>query len=100
VTSATRSEALPDVPTIGDTVADYAVSGWLGIAAPRGTPEAVIARLNQEINATLATPAIKARLADAGSTPLLQSAAEFGRLMITDTERWAQVVRSSGAKPE
>src|SRR5262249_24106638 len=75
-------------------------SGWNGVGAPKNTPVEIIDKLNKEINAALADPAIKARLADLGGTPLSGSPAEFGELVIEETEKWAKVVRFSGAKPE
>ena len=100
VTTTTRSEAVPDVPTVGEFVPGYEASGWNGVGAPKNTPVEIIDKLNKEINAALADPAIKARLADLGGTPLSGSPAEFGELVIEETEKWAKVVRFSGAKPE
>jgi tripartite-type tricarboxylate transporter receptor subunit TctC len=100
VTTATRSELLPDVPPLGDFVPGYAASAWYGVGAPKGTPAAVVARLNREINAALADPAMKARLIDLGGTVLAGSPADLGNLMAVETEKWAQVVKFSGAKPD
>jgi tripartite-type tricarboxylate transporter receptor subunit TctC len=100
VTSATRSEALPDVPTVGDFVPGYEVSTWAGIGAPRGTPREVIERLNREINAGLESPSIKARYADIGATAFAGSPADFGKFMAEDTEKWANVVKFAGLKAE
>jgi tripartite-type tricarboxylate transporter receptor subunit TctC len=100
VTTETRSQALPDVPTVAEFVPGYEASGWNGVGAPKNTPAEVIDKLNKEINAALADPDIKARLADLGGTPLAGSAAEFGTLVAEETEKWAKVVRFSGAKPE
>jgi tripartite-type tricarboxylate transporter receptor subunit TctC len=100
VTTQTRSQALPDVPTVAEFVPGYEASGWNGVGAPKNTPAEVIDKLNGEINAALADPDIKARLADLGGTPLAGSAAEFGTLVAEETEKWAKVVRFSGAKPE
>ena len=100
VTSATRSEALPDIPTIGDFVAGYEASTWFGIGAPKSTPADIVATLNKEINAILADPKMKARLADLGGIALAGSPADFGRLIADETDKWAKVVRFSGAKPD
>jgi tripartite-type tricarboxylate transporter receptor subunit TctC len=100
VTSAMRSETLPDVPTVGDFVPGYEVSTWAGIGAPRGTPPEIIERLNREINAGLASPGIKARYADLGATTFAALPADFGRFMAEDTEKWTKVTKFSGAKAE
>ena len=100
VTGAARSAAVPDVPTIGETVPGYEVSGWTGIGVPAGTPAAIVAALNREINAGLADPRIAARLADVGGRPILLSAEEFGKLWLRDTDKWAKVVKSAAAKRE
>jgi tripartite-type tricarboxylate transporter receptor subunit TctC len=100
VTTATRSEALPDVPTVGDFVPGYEASLWQGIGAPKSTPPEIVDRLNKEINAALADPKIKARLADLGSTPLVSSPGDFANLIASDTEKWSRVIRSANIKPE
>ena len=100
VTTATRSPALPDVPTVGEFVPGYEASSWYGIGAPMGTPAEIVDRLNREINAGLADPKIKARLADMGGTALTGPPAEFGKLIADETEKWGKVVKFSGAKPE
>jgi tripartite-type tricarboxylate transporter receptor subunit TctC len=100
VTTTTRSQALPDIPTVGEFVPGYEASGWNGLVAPKNTPTAVIDKLNKEINAGLADPDIKARLADLGGTPLAGSPADFGKLVADETEKWAKVVKFSGAKAE
>jgi tripartite-type tricarboxylate transporter receptor subunit TctC len=100
VTGAARSAAVPDVPTVGETVTGYEVSGWTGIGVPAGTPAAIVATLSREINAGLADPRIAARLADVGGRPILLSAEEFGALWLRDTDKWAKVVKSAAAKRE
>jgi tripartite-type tricarboxylate transporter receptor subunit TctC len=100
VTATTRLRVLPDVPPIADVVPGFAVSGWLGIGAPKGTPAEVVARLNREVNAALADPALKARMADIGSEPLPGSVADFAKLIDEETEKWAKVVKFSGLKAE
>jgi tripartite-type tricarboxylate transporter receptor subunit TctC len=100
VTTAARSPALPDVPTIGEFVAGYEANQWYGIAAPRGTSAEIVDKLNAEINAILRDPSLQRRLADLGGTPLSGSPADFGRLVAEETEKWAKVVKFSGAKPE
>jgi tripartite-type tricarboxylate transporter receptor subunit TctC len=100
VTTAARSEALPDLPTVGDFVPGYEASAWLGVGAPRNTPAAIIDRLNKEINAVLSDPKMKARLADLGGTVLAGSPADFGKLIVDETEKWAKVVKLSGARPD
>jgi tripartite-type tricarboxylate transporter receptor subunit TctC len=100
VTSAERSPALPDVPTVGETVPGYEASAWFGVAAPRGTPPAAIARLNREINAALADPEMKAKLANLGGVPIAGTPEQFWTLHRMETEKWAKVVQSSGAKVE
>jgi len=99
VTTATRSQALPDLPTVGEFVPGYEASSWYGVGAPRNTPSEIIDKLNQEINASLADPSIKARFADLGATALAGSPADFGKLIFEETAKWAKVVKFSGAKP-
>jgi tripartite-type tricarboxylate transporter receptor subunit TctC len=100
VTTATRLEALPDVPTVGEFVPGYEAIAVTGVGAPRGTPAEIVNKLNQEINVGLADPKLRARLADLGVTPLPGSAVDFGRLIAEDTEKWGKVVKFSGAKPD
>jgi tripartite-type tricarboxylate transporter receptor subunit TctC len=91
---------MPEVPLIGDTVPGYAVTGWLGIGAPKGTPQAIIDRLNQAVNEALAEPLVKARMADLNSDILIGSPADFGKLIADDTEKWGKVIRAANIKPE
>jgi tripartite-type tricarboxylate transporter receptor subunit TctC len=100
VTAAMRSDLLPDVPTVGEFVPGYEASGWAGIGAPRATPTEIVERLNGEINAALADPKMKARLADLGGTVLAGAPADFGNLIADETEKWAKVVKFAGIKPE
>ena len=94
VAGKTRSDALPDVPTIGETVAGYEANSWCGVGVPRGTPPEVIERLNREINAGLADPAVKARLVDVATTPIVFTPAEFGAYMAAEVEKWGKVVKA------
>jgi tripartite-type tricarboxylate transporter receptor subunit TctC len=100
VTSATRSGALPDIPTVADFVPGYEASTFFGVGAPKSTPAEIIDKLNKEINAGLADPKIKARLADLGGTPLVGSPADFGQLIADETEKWGKVIRAANIKPE
>jgi len=100
VTTAARSEALPDVPTIAEFVPGYEASGWLGVGAPRSTPGEIIDKLNAEINAALADPNLQARLADLGGTVVKGSPADFGKLIAEETEKWAKVIRAANIKAE
>jgi len=100
VTTATRSEALPEVPTIGESVPGYEASAWFGIGAPRNTPADVIEKLNREVNRGLADPKIKAKLADLGGTIIPGSPADFGRLIASEIEKWAKVIKFANIKPE
>jgi tripartite-type tricarboxylate transporter receptor subunit TctC len=100
VTTSMRSEALPELPTIAESVPGYDASTWFGVGAPKGTPPEIIAKLNQAINAGLADPTIKARLAEVGSAPMPMSPAEFGAMVAAETEKWGKVVKLSGAKAE
>jgi tripartite-type tricarboxylate transporter receptor subunit TctC len=99
VSTATRSGALPDIPTVAETVPGYEASAATGIGAPRGTPADIVERLNREINAAFADPAMKAKLADTGGMPLPGTPAEFGKVLADETEKWGKVVRfASGAR--
>jgi tripartite-type tricarboxylate transporter receptor subunit TctC len=100
VTAATRSEALPDIPTVAEFVPGYEASGWSGLGAPKATPAEIVDKLNKEINAALADPKIKARLADLGGTALAGSPTDFGRLIADETEKWGKVIRAANIKPE
>jgi tripartite-type tricarboxylate transporter receptor subunit TctC len=100
VTTAARSEALPDVPAVGEFVPGYEASAFFGINAPKATPHEIIERLNKEINAILAEPRAKARFADLGGTPLPGPPADFGKLIADETEKWAKVIKFAGIKAE
>jgi tripartite-type tricarboxylate transporter receptor subunit TctC len=100
VTSATRSAALPDIPTVGEFVPGYEASGWFGFGAPDKTPAGIIDTLNREINAALADPTMKARVTDLGGTPMPMTPAEFGKFIADETEKWAKVIRVANIKPE
>jgi tripartite-type tricarboxylate transporter receptor subunit TctC len=100
VSATARLRVLPDVPPIADVVTGYTVTGWLGVGAPRGTPPEVVERLNREINAALAKPAVSGRMAELGSEIFTGSPADFGRLIAEETEKWAKVVRFAGLKAD
>jgi tripartite-type tricarboxylate transporter receptor subunit TctC len=100
VTSARRSQALPDIPSVSDFVPGYEASQWYGIGVPKNTPSEIIDKLNKEINAGLADPKIKARLADLGGTVLPGTPADFGKLIADETEKWGKVIKSAGIKAE
>ena len=100
VTSATRSEVLPDIPPVGDFVPGYEGTGWQGVGAPRNTPPEIISKLNAEINAGLADPRMKARIADFGYTVFANSPADFGTFIAAYTEKWAKVIKFSGIKAD
>src|SRR5207302_3926446 len=98
VTTAMRSEALPDLPTVGEFVPGYEASIWWGAGVPKGTPAGIVDKLNKEINAGLADPKIKARLAEFGGTVLAGSPDDFGKLIAEEIEKWGKVVKFAGAK--
>ena len=100
VTSAMRSEALPDIPTVSEFVPGYEASTWYGVGVPRSTPEDLVEKLNKEINAALADPKVKARLVDLGAEPVPTTPAEFGKLIADETEKWGKVVRFAGIRPD
>ena len=100
VTAATRSEALPDIPTVAEFVPGYEASTWSGVGAPKATPAEIVEKLNKEINAALADHKVKARLADLGGTPMPMMPADFGGLIANETEKWGKVVRTANIKAE
>jgi len=100
VTTATRADVLPEVPVMGDFVPGYEASAWLGFGAPKDTSAAIIGKLNREVNAGLADPAIKTRIADLGGTVLALSPAEFSKLITHETEKWGKVIRAANIKAE
>jgi tripartite-type tricarboxylate transporter receptor subunit TctC len=100
VTTAMRAEALPDIPTVGEFVPGYEASSWYGLGAPKNTPAEIVAKLNKEINAGLADPKLRARLADLGGTVLAGSPADFSKLIAEEIDKWAKVIKSAGIKPE
>src|SRR5262249_23048704 len=100
VTAATRSDVLPDIPTVAEFVPGYEASNWYGVGAPKNTPSEIVAKLSKEINAGLADPNIKTRLAGLGGTVLAGSPADFGTLIAEETEKWGKVVRFTGAKAD
>jgi tripartite-type tricarboxylate transporter receptor subunit TctC len=100
VTTAVRSAALPDIPTVGEFVPGYEASGWQGIGAPRNTPAEIMEKLNKEINAALIDPKIQARIADLGAVAMPMTSAEFGKFIADDTKKWAKVIRAASIKAE
>jgi tripartite-type tricarboxylate transporter receptor subunit TctC len=100
VMSTTRTPKLPDVPTMGEAVPGFDVSGWTGVGAPRGTPAEIIERLNREINAGLADPGIQSRFADVGAVPMRYTSAEASARIASDIEKWAKVIQAAGIKPD
>jgi tripartite-type tricarboxylate transporter receptor subunit TctC len=100
VTTARRSDALPDVPVIADTVPGYDTSGWFGVGAPAGTPAEIVEKLNKEINAGLADPKMKARFAELGASTMITTPADFVTYVAAETDKWAKAVKFSGAKAD
>jgi tripartite-type tricarboxylate transporter receptor subunit TctC len=100
VTTAARSEVVPDLPTVADFVPGYEASAWYGIGAPKGTPSEIVDRLNKAINAMLADPTAKARFTELGASLLPGSAADFAKLIADETEKWGKVIKFAGIKPE
>ena len=98
VTTASRSQELPDVPTVAETVKDYEASAWFGIGAPKGTPREIIEKLNKEVNEILVEPAMKARLAELGGVPMVGTPEDFGKIVQSETDKWEKVVKFSGVK--
>jgi tripartite-type tricarboxylate transporter receptor subunit TctC len=100
VTTSSRSDALPDLPTVGEFVPGYEASPWWGVGVPKDTPADIVEKLNKEINAALADPKMKARLTELGATPVTGSPADFGQLIADETEKWAKVVKFAGIKAD
>ena len=100
VTTAERSKVLPDVPTVGETVPGYEASAWFGMAVPKGTPRAVIDKLNHEVNAALADPAMQAKLTEIGGMLISGTPEDFGKIVAAETEKWSKVVKATGATAE
>jgi len=100
VTTATRSEALPDLPAMGEFVPGYEASGWIGVCVPKNTSIEIIEKLNKAINAGLADPKMKTRFADLGATTLAGSSADFGKLIAEETEKWGKLIRAANIKPD
>jgi tripartite-type tricarboxylate transporter receptor subunit TctC len=100
VTTAMRSDVLPEIPTVSEFVPGFEATNWFGVAAPKNTPREIIDKLNKEINVALAEPKIKARLADLGAAPLAGSPADFGKLISEEAEKWGKVIRAANIKPE
>jgi tripartite-type tricarboxylate transporter receptor subunit TctC len=100
VTSVHRSDALPEIPTVGEFVPGYEASGWFGLGAPKNTPAPIIDTLNREIDAELADPTMKARIADLGGSPMSMTPAAFGKFIADETEKWGKVIRAANIKAE
>jgi len=100
VTTTTRSEALADVPTVAEFLPGFEASSWYGIGAPKNTPAEIVEKLNKEVNAALADPKMKARLADLGGIAIAGSPADFGKLIADETEKWGKVVRAANIKAD
>jgi tripartite-type tricarboxylate transporter receptor subunit TctC len=100
VTTAARSDALPNIPAVGEFVPGYEASSWYGIGAPKKTPPAIVERLNKETNAAIADPKLKVRFADLGAEPLSMTSGEFAKFIVEETEKWGKVVKIAGIKTE
>jgi tripartite-type tricarboxylate transporter receptor subunit TctC len=100
VTTAARSDVLPNIPAVGEFVPGYEASSWYGIGAPKKTPPAIVERLNKETNAAIADPKLKARFADLGAEPLSMTSGEFAKFIVEETEKWGEVVKIAGIKAE
>jgi tripartite-type tricarboxylate transporter receptor subunit TctC len=100
MTTAARSEALPDLPAVSEFIPGYEASGWSGVCAPRNTSMEIIEKLNQVINAGLADPKSRARLTDLGATTIVGSSADFGKLILEETEKWGKVIRAANIKAD
>ena len=100
VTSATRSEVLPNIPTLGDSLPGFEATNWYGVGVPKKTPAEIVGKLNKEINAALADPKLKARFAGLGLTVVPGSPADFGKLIADETEKWAKVIKFAGIKAD
>jgi tripartite-type tricarboxylate transporter receptor subunit TctC len=100
VTSAEREPSFPDLPTVGDTVPGYEATAWFGIGMPKGTPREIIDKVNAEVNRALADPKMRARLAELGGKPIAGTPEDFGKVIAAETEKWAPIVKASGAKVE
>jgi len=100
VTTATRSKALPDVPTVAETVPGYEASAWFGVAVPKGTPRPIIEKLNKTVNEALADPALQAKLAELGGTLIAGTPEDFGKIIADETDKWSKVVKATGATAE
>ena len=100
MTSAVRSEALPELPTIGDFLPGYEATFMVGLGGPKNVPAEIVDRLNREINAALAEPGIKVRLADLGTVPLPMTSTDFSKLLAEETQKWARVIHTANLKPE
>ena len=100
ITSATRSEALPDVPTVSEFVPGYEATTWYGVGVPRNTPAKIVDKLNKEVNAALDDPKMKIRVAEMGETTISTSPADFGKLIAEETEKWGKLIRAANIKGE
>jgi tripartite-type tricarboxylate transporter receptor subunit TctC len=100
VTAAARADVLPEIPSVNEFIPGYEAMDWSGVGVPKGTSDAIVAKLNAEINAALVDPKVVARLADLGSTPVPISSADFGKFIVEETEKWGKVVKFAGIKAE